>query len=211
MRVVTKRIHEPITEGHLEIIKDSALDELYRFYNSVGTPPGKYRVYEDKLIGICICQGGAQHYLDNLDLNDFDHTAYVTQQEIKNLNKKAEGVIVTSEGVVKNGIKDLDVWFFFRPDAQVPIPHKRNLCKTIALELPGIGLVDIDFLKKMIKDETIQKAKNNTPSAIILSYLHNEETSTARELSKKSVVMLYPDVLFGEPIWKVKRVVSDTE
>lgn len=206
-----KRVHKQLTEQHLAIIKESALEELSRFYHSVGTPPGKYRIYKDKLIGICICQGGAQHYLDYFDLKDFDHTAYISQKEIQTLNEKAEGVIVTPEGIVKSGIKDIDVWFFFRPDKNVPIPHKRNMCKTIKLELPGIGLFIIDFLKKMVKDETILKADNDNSASIILSYLNNEKTSTAREIRRKSVVMLYPDDLLGKPIWKVRRVVADTK
>jgi hypothetical protein len=78
------RIHLPITESHLNKIRDSALKELDRFLNRSGTPAGKFSVYKKKLVGIFLCQGAAQHYLDYLGSKNgiVNRQVYVKEEEV---------------------------------------------------------------------------------------------------------------------------------
>ena len=41
------------------------------------------------------------------------------------------------------------------------------------------------------------------PVKIVQEYLSNPKTASAKALSKKAVVLLYPDNLFGKAIWPI--------
>ena len=55
------RCYEKLTTDDLRVIRDSALPELERFLT---TKEGKYGVYRDRLLGMCLCMDGAKHYQD---------------------------------------------------------------------------------------------------------------------------------------------------
>ncbi|MEO2068536.1 MAG: hypothetical protein ABGX27_03400 [Desulfurobacteriaceae bacterium] len=194
---MNERIWKPITKKHLEILKEEALNELNRFINEVGK--GKYSVYEDKLVAICLCQGVAQHFFELwlMEKEPEDIVIEVTQEEIKAKSLKIKNKLVLS------GIKDIDIWLFFEEHPKIKIPHRRNMRKSVVLELPDLGRRRIDFMKKMIPIAITKDA--TTKEETIRKYL-TLETNTAKFLRKKSIIGLYPPKLFGKPIWKVKRI-----
>jgi hypothetical protein len=161
------RTYEKLTKEDLKEIEQYAKEELKRFLNEVGNPNGKYRVYENKLIAICLCQGAAQHFVDE-----------------------------------KTGIKDIDVWFFFKEDKKVKLPNRKNMRKLVSKKFTNIGNKSIDFLKKAIKQDIINKSENEKPEDILKSYLQNGNTSTSKYLAQKSVVGLFPPEILGKIIWE---------
>jgi hypothetical protein len=56
---------------------------LHRFLNHAGNPNGKYKGYENRKVGICLCQGAAQHYVDMSNEDKFDNEMYIDEREVK--------------------------------------------------------------------------------------------------------------------------------
>lgn len=103
----------------------------------------------------------------------------------------------------KNGVKDFDVWFFF-PAGTPTLPYRRR------------GVVDfgpsafgrhpdhpshftgrtVDVL--MRSDSAFDGA---TAEICLHRYLSKPRTHTAKLLSQKAVVGLFPDELFGKVLW----------
>lgn len=156
------RTYEKLTKEDLKEIEQYAKEELKRFLNKE-----KYKVYENKLIAICLCQGAAQHFVDG-----------------------------------KTGIKDIDVWFFFKEDKDVKIPNFKNMRKSVSKKFTNIGEKRIDFLKKAIKEDIINKSESEKPEDILKSYLQNGHTSSSKLLAQKSVVGLFPPDIFEKIIWE---------
>lgn len=66
----TDRLFDPLTESDLQPLREIALAEHAAF---VVRNPHLGAVYADHLIGICLCQGAASHYLDpRIGVKDFD-------------------------------------------------------------------------------------------------------------------------------------------
>lgn len=196
------RVFEKLTIKNLEEIRNYALAELEKF---LYTEPCKYEVYEKHLIAICLCQGAAQHYVDGLDINEFDNIFKVGESEITKLNDKMEG-IKFDRGNLRTGIHDIDVWMFFKEDDTIKIPHRGNKKSTIEASLSGLGSLSFDFMKKTISEKVINQSSSLSPKDILESYLNNAETDSSEFLSQKSIVGLYPLEIFAEPIWRVKRI-----
>ena len=154
------RYYEKLTTDDLKEMRDYALRELERFCQ-IGQ--GKYSIYKEKLVAICLCQGAAKHYVYQ-----------------------------------KNGVEDIDIWFFFEEDENVKIPHIGNMRKLIWATLTKLGTKPFDFLKKMIPlDFVVENDKSKT----IHNYLERCKTRTAEILSEKPIVGLYPDEVFGKVLW----------
>jgi len=102
----------------------------------------------------------------------------------------------------KTGIKDIDIWVFFEEDESVKIPHRRNMRKSECIRFKNLGEKRVDWMKKMINKDIVKKARGRNPEDIFRAYLKNPKTQTARFLSKKSVVGLFPDEILGKVIWK---------
>jgi hypothetical protein len=161
-----KRTYQKMGNPDLKEMKEYGLKELNRFLHDIGDPKGKYKVYKNKLVAICLCQGAAKHILDG-----------------------------------KSGIKDIDIWLFFRDDVNVKIPDIKNMRYTKWGSFTRIGKKRMDFMKKGIRDNIINKAKSKKPDDILYSYLRNSKTLTSKELAQKAVIGLYPEKIFGKVIW----------
>ena len=194
------RVYHELTEDDLLIMKRVSLHELDRFINQSGNPPGKYRVFEDKLIAVCLCQGAAQHFVEAKRFEDYDKVETISSEKIDEKDYK-----VLSTGDVLSGVKDIDILFFFREDKSVKIPKRRFYNKNDFASFKVFGLRRFDLMKTTIMDEVISLTTDNSPSSQVRSYLIN--TKHGKEhLSKASVVGLFPDDLFGKILWKTKWV-----
>lgn len=100
------------------------------------------------------------------------------------------------------GIKDLDIWFFFKEDANVKIPDIKNMRYSVDKLLKNLGVKRIDFLKKSIKASVLSNSKTQQPQDLLRAYLQHANTTTSKELAKKPVVGLYPEKIFGVIIWQ---------
>lgn len=200
------RIHQPLTDAHLEVIKEEALKELNRFYTEVGAP-GKYSVYKNKLIGIFLCQGAVQHYVNaSLPKSEvYDKEVFLSEEDVLELEDKAAGVKFDNEGNVLSGIQDIDVWFLFHKDPEVSIPDIRNCKAEGQVFLEGIGAIKVDFMKKAISKKISDSVVGKDIPTVVKAYLSNADTDTSYYLAQKSIIGLYPDTMFSLPIYKCRR------
>jgi len=197
------RIFEPLNFDALREIRDCSLREVDRFVTQAGSPPGKFRCYEAKLVAICLCQGAAQHFIDAQDAPHFDNTEFVPETEIGE-----KGYQVLPNGRVISGVNDIDVCIFFQHDDAVPIPNRRHCMKSIKALFSGLGHRRVDFLKKGIPAWVIEDAKGSGASEIVRSYVRNTPHGQGH-LGRKSVVGLYPDRIFGNVLWRTLRLIPD--
>lgn len=182
----------------LRIVRHS-FSELDRFLNAAGTPPGKYSCYAGRLIGMCLAQGAAQHVVDLGGSNTFDNEVCISQTEIHD-----KGFRVRPDGRVISGIKDIDVIFFFREKECLPLPKNRHLRKSLVANFQALGERRLDFMKKGISEDILTQAVSNHPRDVFRAYLEGTDHGR-RYLSKKSLIGLYPEAIFCEPLWRAKR------
>ena len=192
------RTYVELNNKHLELLKNYSLQEFDRLIKDVAA--GKYRVYENKLIAICLCQGAAQHVVESKGLSECDHTDPVSKDEIDSKNLR-----VDETNQVLSGIKDFDIWFFFEDDENIKIPNPRNMRKSIEVEIPGMGSRIIDFMKKGVGNRKSGYSVNK-PKDSIIQYLTKRGTPAANNLKRKSVIAIYPESIAGDVMWSVKRV-----
>ncbi len=190
------RTFQRLSRNDLRKIREYALEELERFLTCAGSPRGKYRRYENRLIAICLGQGAAQHFVDLQELSVFDNEVKVDQEEINE-----RGYEIEPNGNVISGVKDIDVWFFFEQDDDLKIPDIKNCRKSIQKDFGNLGTRNIDFLKKGL----IRKGSHRKT---VRSYLkgNNRSGNAWWYLAQKSLVGLEPKSLFGEILWATKRL-----
>ena len=102
----------------------------------------------------------------------------------------------------KNGVKDFDVWFFY-PQKEITLPYRRRGVVDYGVskfgkreKMKGFSGRSVDIL--MRSDANFN---NGTPDACLQSYLTKSNTKTAKLLSQKAVVGLYPKSVFGKVLW----------
>lgn len=104
----------------------------------------------------------------------------------------------------KNGVKDFDVWTFYSEHPSAPFPYRRMGGRDFGSTKFGRHPSNADRYKGRGVDllgRSLKCSKNADPVKMIRDYLKNRETKSANELSKKAVVMLFPENLFGKVIW----------
>jgi hypothetical protein len=144
----------------------------------------KYRgSYWNALIAIALCQGAALHFLDD-----------------------------------KNGIKDFDIWYFYASAANVKYPPRAIKLVDSRMQKFGVNPNDVrkGYVGRRIhllgRDINCQHERvQHDPSECIVQYLMERKTETARRLSEKAVIGLWPASIFGKIIWSksedVRKVV----
>jgi hypothetical protein len=103
----------------------------------------------------------------------------------------------------KNGIKDFDVWSFYRADKRRPYPYRRRGVADFGDpkfgNTPGaetfIGR-RVDLLGRSIDAEDF-----SNPIGVLRNYLTAGNTESARCLALKAVVLIEPKELLGELAW----------
>lgn len=74
-----ERIYSPLTEEDLEQLKKLALREHEEFFER---NPHLNFAFHDSLVGVCLCQGAASHYLNpKVGIKDFDIWHFYLQNE----------------------------------------------------------------------------------------------------------------------------------
>ena len=103
----------------LREVRRLALSEMERFLYAAGSPPGKYSLYADRLVAICLAQGAAQHLVDLDAAGAYDNEVRVDESEVRD-----KGLRVLPDGRVLSGVKDLDVVFFFPGGRPAAAPNQ---------------------------------------------------------------------------------------
>ena len=108
----------------------------------------------------------------------------------------------------KNGVKDLDVWSFFRPHPERQFPPRRRA--KLDFGDPKFGKTEDspDFIGKRVDHIGRAIASNDVsdPVATLRNYLSAGRTPTARALAEKAVILIEPQELFGSVVWPVPAV-----
>jgi len=154
----SERLMIPLTTEDLEQLKELALEEHKNFFKR---NPHLKSAYCDSLIGICLCQGAASHYLNP-----------------------------------KIGVADWDVWHFYVKNTKINFPYRAH--KIIENGYRGKS---IDFFKRAISKDMCDFCLGESERTI-MKYLLERNTETKRELLKKAVVGLYPNILFARVLWR---------
>lgn len=134
----------------------------------------KYREpYQNALIAITLCQGAALHFLDD-----------------------------------KNGIKDFDIWYFYARVTNMKYPPRAMKLVDSRMQKFGVNPNDANrgYVGRRIhllgRDIDCQHRRGqHDPRECIIRYLVTRKTETARRLSEKGVIGLYPATIFGKVIW----------
>ncbi|MEK7078304.1 MAG: hypothetical protein AAB911_01920 [Patescibacteria group bacterium] len=93
----------------------------------------------------------------------------------------------------KNGIKDFDVWLFYKKDDKVNFPDRSK--KSIE---NGYRKIRIDFIKRSIPSHYF--LKNKRPDAVLLKFFSDRDPKR-KNILKKAIIGLYPKSIFDTKIW----------
>lgn len=107
-----------------------------------------------------------------------------------------------------NGVKDFDVWFFY-PKKKLQLPYRRRGVVDFGKSKFGVHPDDTGYKGRRV-DALMRSEKSfniNNPEKALHSYLSLARTKTAKLLSQKAVVGLWPNRLFGKVLWPPNHAV----
>ena len=112
----------------------------------------------------------------------------------------------------KNGVKDFDIWCFFKAHPKKPFPYRRHAKADFGSQKFGKSrnwehLVGrrVDLLGRSLK-----VSSHESPADALRGYLSSSKTATARALAKKAAILVYPRSLLGTVVWPPRRKKSST-
>jgi len=107
----------------------------------------------------------------------------------------------------KNGVKDFDVWSFYRAADGRPFPYRRRGVADFGD--PKFGTSDdspeyvgrrVDLIGRSIKAKDF-----SDPIVVLRNYFAQGKTETARLLARKSAILIEPPALLGTVVWPVRH------
>ncbi|HML04027.1 MAG TPA: hypothetical protein VK487_11740 [Candidatus Bathyarchaeia archaeon] len=96
------------------------------------------------------------------------------------------------------GLRDFDIWHFYVGSSEISFPYRAH--RKVEDGYKGRS---IDFLKRSISKDVFASCSGR-PDRTLMKYLLERNTKTKRELLKKAIIGLYPNVLFARVLWKGK-------
>jgi hypothetical protein len=103
---------------------------------------------------------------------------------------------------MKNGVKDIDVWAFFRAGLAKPFPYRARWTIDFGASHLGRHPSDIGYAGRRIDliGRSIEMHRGEVPEAAIIRWL-NTRTESAKLISQRPVIGLHPENLFGRRLW----------
>jgi hypothetical protein len=139
------------------------------------------------------------------DIDDF----FERKPEYRKLYKGKEVLVALCQGAALhyvdgvNGVKDFDVWFFY-PKYSKQLPYRRRGTVDFGPSKFGSFPKDVGFRGR--RTDVLMRSDSafstGSPDTAIEQYLTNAKTSTAKHLSHKAVIGLYPESVFGKVLWQ---------
>jgi hypothetical protein len=111
----------------------------------------------------------------------------------------------------KNGVKDFDVWTFYAEHPDRQFYPRRMVSRDFGISKFGCYPSDVGKFEGRCVDligRSIKCRPKADPIKALRDYLSQPKTKSARLLSKKSAVMLFPKNLFGKVVWPMKKKVK---
>ena len=108
-----------------------------------------------------------------------------------------------------NGIKDFDVWVFYRRAGADEFPPRRPRSPIDFGDdkfgcTPGAKYAALVGRQVNLMGRSIDARQGEPPIETVRRYLRGAGTKSARELGKKPAVAIFPDALLGKVIWPVR-------
>lgn len=102
----------------------------------------------------------------------------------------------------KTGINDFDVWTFYRASPKKNWCYRRNVPYDFGDPIFGKSVDRPDFVGRRVDclGRDIEVLKSDDATSALRRYLSQHKTKTARELAKKAIVLLEPDL--GKVVWQ---------
>lgn len=103
----------------------------------------------------------------------------------------------------KNGIKDFDVWSFFKSNKERPFPYRRRAKLDFGDPKFGHSEDAPSFVGRRVDHigRSISNTAYSDPIKVLRRYLRKQETESAKCLAKKAVILIEPAYLFGTIVW----------
>jgi len=102
----------------------------------------------------------------------------------------------------KNGVKDFDVWFFY-PRFERQLPYRRRGIVDYGKSKFGVHPNDKGFKGRRI--DVLMRSdsyfNSGPPEKCLINYFESRATITAKMLSQKAMIGLWPKGLFGKVLW----------
>lgn len=160
-----------------EKIEDDDLHQFKEIALNVLLSTPYIRRYKANLITIALCQGGANHYVVT---NGYAHRYFDPK---------------------KNGLKDIDIWFFFRKQGFNPRWHRT---RDFGPSKFGHDPEEPDYVGRRMDfyGRSIPFLTGDTVGTALERWIRNGVLkSSPWYLSQKAVVALFPKTIMGNVLW----------
>ncbi|MGE0646262.1 MAG: hypothetical protein AB7P24_21640 [Nitrospira sp.] len=109
-----------------------------------------------------------------------------------------------------NGVKDFDVWSFYRANPVRPFPYRRRGTADFGTPKFGLSSDSQQFVGRRVDllGRSLPASSYVDPVAVLREYLREARTKTARCLAQKAVVLIEPDELIGTVVWPEPRLTT---
>ena len=107
----------------------------------------------------------------------------------------------------KNGVKDFDVWSFFRAHPARQFPYRRNASADFADAKFGTSPNSGHFIGRRVDllGRSLTVSSHESPVDALRRYLSSSKTASARALAKKAMVLVYPRAQLGTVVWSPEK------
>jgi hypothetical protein len=103
----------------------------------------------------------------------------------------------------KNGVKDLDVWSFYRATPERPYPYRRRSVADFGDPKFGRSPNNQQFVGRSVDllGRSLEAQDDSDPISLLREYLQSRKNESARMLALKAVILIEPDNLLGTVVW----------
>ena len=134
---------------------------------------------------------------------------FLRRKETGRLYAKRLFVVALCQGAAlhfldgKNGIKDFDVWSFYRANPKRPFPARRVGKVDFGNAKFGTAVGHPTFIGRCVDliGRSIEAKDFSDPVAVLRDYLRTRRTMSAKCLSDKAMVIIHPPELLGQIVW----------
>jgi hypothetical protein len=104
----------------------------------------------------------------------------------------------------KNGVKDFDVWAFFKRTGRQQFPYRRR--GVVDFDSPKFGQTSShpEFVGRSVDvlGRSIPVRAGESPPDSVLRYINSRATGTPYHLAQKAGILLFPERYFGQILWR---------
>ena len=107
-----------------------------------------------------------------------------------------------------NGVKDLDVWAFFRSHPERPFPARAHWVRDFGPSHLGRHPNSSDMQGRAVDifGRSIEVLKDEDGVSAVRRWLSQPQSTSPWKLAQKAVIGIYPPRLRGEQIWPFERI-----